>query len=335
MGRTNPEVAKAFYNGEEAQSSNGNMSSRREDGATLLYSYRQVIALRRDDGQVFINAHRFSPTTGSKHQTQLDYGDTAVSFTAISELMGGDWWRRARVMDRGPDYCRNAGCEQENADQSNLFSAGLLAEHPDYGRCWHPNMGDGHAVNIPGYRGSNNSAVLLSFGDGRQAICGEEAGKAVRYQRRTDQLWAALLPAHAYDIRRGFLLLSPPDVRRYEEVNVPGWPALHERKPVQRQGDLYFIPSYDGPPKAALKIDGVALPFVLGGPANGRRSSHIASRARLALDGGGAATIWARGNVDHHEHARLRLPMWHRVCQSSAVRAVSSPLVGAGSAYAD
>lgn len=330
MGHTNAEVGAAFHSGKEAQSSNGNMSSRRWSGATMLYSYRTLIAIRRDDGQVFANAHRFSPTTGSNHQTQIDNSAPSVSFTAVAELIGSEWWRKARVQGQGPRYCRDAGCTQENADQSSLFSSGLMAEHPDYGRCWSPNS-EGHSIEIPDYHGGDNSAVLLSFSDGRQVLCGYEAGKHVRNLGRTDQLWAALLPANAYDIRRGFLLLSPPDVRRYKEGNVPGFPVLHERKPVQRQGDLYFIPSYDGPPKAALKIDGVGLPLTLAAG----RASHIASRARLALNGGGEAQLWARGNVDHREHARLRLSMWHRVYQSAAVRAVSAPLQGGGGAYAD
>jgi hypothetical protein len=209
-----------------------------------------------------------------------------------------------------------------------------------FSKCW--GLGDPqdrHDVTIPAYTNGHwphVAAVLLSFDSrGQQVLCGFERGKALPPFGRTDQLWATILPFRVHDVVQAFEALKPSYVRNAEHSNAIGQTAepriRAEEVPtvaIHRQGDLYFVecPNGHGPPKAAVKLDGATLP-------PGERASHQANQVRVVFGddaaqafhaGTGVWRIWAKGNVDHPEHARLRLKGWHRVLQSAAVRGASS-----------
>jgi hypothetical protein len=163
---------------------------------------------------------------------------------------------------------------------------------------------------------------------------------------RTDQLWAAILPFRVHDIVQAFEALKPAYVRNAERHNrlANGGQSDEPRIPaeevpavaIRRQGDLYFVecPNGQGPPKHAVKLDGATLP-------PGERANHQASQVRVVFgdEATGAWRIWAKGNVDHPEHSRLRLGKWYRVLQSAALRGASSaythPMGGGRGAQGD
>src|SRR5574341_1471377 len=85
--RTNGGLALAFRSGEAARSASGNLESRTEDGRAVLMSYRQPIGIRRAaDGQVFTDAHSYSPTT-SQHQREVSGWRDGLSFLALDGLL--------------------------------------------------------------------------------------------------------------------------------------------------------------------------------------------------------------------------------------------------------
>lgn len=332
MSKTIGQVQEAFHKGEAAHTGRYSLDSDRNGlaEAMALRSYRTTIAIRRDrDGAEFWDGHSYSTTT-SRHQSGHD---PAFSFDCVAELMGPRWWERAAVADWGPRYCADPQCEKETEDLRALYDAGLVKDFP-HRECFSPNEGGQHSVEIDGYNGWYGTAVLLAF-DGQRVLCGFERGKRGRWGG--DQLWAALLPTAVDNVRQAFRALQP---RFFHNIRVDEHdPAVGAK----RQGDLFFVPCYngDGPPTDTVNLDGVALPLAAD------RANHRASKVRFSPTGGytgerGAPTacrIWARGNIDHPEHPRLRLGCWHRVYRSAAVRAVSSAyrhsMGGSGGARGD
>lgn len=358
MSKTNQQVHEAFSKGKAAHNSRYTLESTErvvgQENFTFLTSYRTTIAIRRaEDGAEFRDAHSYSPTT-SQHQ-RGHYGIPAFSFDCVAELMGDRWYETAHIQDWGPRSCDNPECGQERTKHHAQWVAGLMPWYDMFSRCW--GLGDPqdrHTVTIPGYGDGYygaSAAVLLSFTiRGQQVLCGFESGKSVRFGGRTDQLWAAILPFRVHDIVQAFEALKPAYVRNAERHNK--WRAEQVNPPntephvaIRRQGDLYFVecPNGQGPPKEAFKLDGVTLP-------PGERANHRASQVRVMCDASSRAPgtgygptdgwrIWAKGNIDHPEHARLRLGGWHRVLQSAALRGASSaythPMGGGRGVYGD
>ena len=349
MSKTNAQVITAFTEGKRANSSNRNLRSEAngEDGDTFLVSYSTTIAIRRaKTEQVFYDAHSYSPTT-SQHQGG-HYGSPEFSFNCVAELMGTRWYETARITDWGPRTCHDPACEREREQQRCMYLAGITKWYDNiYDRCWaseeerddsRPNL---HALDLPDYGDPKHwatAAVLLEFdrgGQHTQVLCGFERGKNIKWVGRTDQLWAAILPFHVFNIQQAFEALKPAYVRNVERNNELA--AQSENgdghiRAVKRQGDLYFVECLnDGrPPKDAIKMDGVSLP-------PGERANHRPNQVRLVMGPevqqfqsagtpprGVEWLLWARGNVDHPEHPRLRLGSWHRVLASAAVRGASA-----------
>lgn len=342
MSKTNEQVREAFHNGKEGQNGRATLVSTRgmvpEDGITILRSYRTNIAIHREsDGQEFWDGHHYSITT-SQHQ-RGQYDNPHFSFSVVAELMGSRWWERAHIQDWGPRTCSNPLCRERCDTEYEAYKAGRRTWSDDmFSKCHglgDPN--DRHSLEIPGYGHGTwgvAPAVLLSFGHDRQVLCGFERGKSIEGGGgRTDQLWGAILPFRVRDIVQAFEALKPSYVRNAERHNalasnegeIPIDPAVN----IKRQGDLYFVecPNGQGPPKDAFNLDGVTL------PPGETRSNHQASHVRMVCGPASQGLmgvqnegwkIWARGNVDHPEHARLRLKGWYRVLQSAALRATSS-----------
>ena len=347
MSKTNAQVTEAFITGKAAQNSRNSLRSEanHEDGDTFLISYSTTIAIRRaKTEQVFYDAHSYSPTT-SQHQGG-HYGTPEFSFACVAELMGPQWYETARVVDWGPRDCRDPVCQRERDQQYAMYRAEISPFDDEiFSRCWasdeeRATVPNQHALDLPDYGDSKHwatAAVLLEFKQGGQytrVLCGFERGKAIKWAGRTDQLWAAILPVAVFDIRQAFEALKPAYVRNVERNNELATEASQPARNVKRQGDLFFVECLnDGrPPKDALKLDGVSLP-------PGDRANHRPNQVRLVCgpaqesmstytyrgpNSGDMWTIWARGNVDHPEHARLRLGSWHRVIPSAAVRGASA-----------
>ncbi len=347
MSKTNAQVIEAFHKGKEAHNSRATLESLQPiaDGLTILQSYRTTIAIRRgSDDQEFWDGHSYSNTT-SAHQ-RGPYSNPTFSFSVVAELMGSRWWETAHIQDWGPRTCSNPLCQERRDSEYAAYLRNETKYRDDmFSKCH--GLGDPqdrHEVNIPGYgdgrHGGFARGVLLSFGHDRQVLCGFESGKAVKWMGRTDLLWAAILPFRVRDIVQAFEALKPSYVRNAERHNKDQEEAGQPTWAIKRQGDLYFVecPNGQGPPKGAFKLDGVTLP-------PGERANHRASKVRMICGPEGTHSfddagwrIWARGNVDHPEHARLRLGGWHRVLQSAALRAASSPYrhpMGRGGVGAD
>ena len=347
MSKTNAQVLQAFTEGKQANSSNRNLRSEAngEDGDTFLLSYSTTIAIRRAKTErVFYDAHHYSPTT-SQHQSG-HYGTPDFSFNCVSELMGPRWFTTARIMDWGPRQCTDPACKREREQQHAMYLAGITEWYDDIlDRCWAseeelrtvPNL---HALNLPDYSDPKHwatSAVLLEFdqngGQKTQVLCGFERGKNIKWAGRTDQLWATILPMHVYDIQQAFEALKPAYVRNIERHNELAKDANQPIQAIKRQGDLYFIECSNDhrPPRDAIKLDGVSLP-------PGDRANHRPKQVRMIcgpvsqngysyrppVGASDEWTFWARGNVDHPEHPRLRLASWHRVVPSAAIRGASA-----------
>lgn len=356
MSKTNAEVHKAFTEGKEARNSRLSLRSEanHEDGDTFLLSYQTTIAIKQaKTGQVFYDAHHYSPTT-SQHQTG-HYGEAEFSFNCVAQLMGPRWYVWARVMDWGPRRCTDPTCQRERDQQHAMYVAGITEWYDDiWERCWAsdgdraalpPNQ---HAIDLPAYTDGKRwatDAVLLEFGHNKdggqytQVLCGFEHGKNIKWSGRSDQLWAAILPRRVYSIEQAFEALKPAYVRNVERQNELAKDANQPIRAIKRQGDLFFVECLnDGrPPKDAIKMDGVALPpgeranhrpkqvrMVCGPPSFDVSLQPYATRSRVSANGD-EWIMWARGNVDHPEHPRLRLASWHRVIPSAALRGASAP----------
>lgn len=346
MSKTNAQVHDAFGQGKAARNGKGTLTSdtAREDGFTHLQSYATTIAIRRaETEQTFWDGHSYSPTT-SQHQSG-HYGDPTFSFSCVEELMGPRWFETARIVDWGPRQCSDPDCDRERDQQHAMYMAKITPWYDDiFSRCWAteeellriPNQ---HALELPEYNDQTRRwkapAVLLEFNQGGRytyVLCGFEHGKNIKYAGRTDQLWAAILPFRPMNIEKAFEALKPAYVRNVERdnENMANGDIRDNPPPVRairRQGDLYFVscPNGQGPPKDAIKMDGVSLP-------PGDRANHQPNQVRMvcgpspdrAPTGSDEWMFWARGNVDHPEHPRLRLDSWHRVLRSGAVRAASA-----------
>lgn len=344
MSKTNAQVQAAFAEGKTANSSNRSLRSEAngDDGDTSLLSYQTTIAIRRaKTEEIFWDAHSYSPTT-SQHQGG-HYGEPAFSFACVAELMGAHWYETAHIQDWGPRTCHDPECQREREQQQAMYVAGITELYDDiYTRCWASETdrqcpGNQHELELPAYNDGKywaTTAVLLEFNRGgqhTQVLCGFERGKHIKFAGRTDQLWAAILPMRVFDIQQAFEALKPSYVRNVERHNELAKEADQSPLAIQRQGDLYFVEcSNDSrPPRDAIKLDGVSLP-------PGERANHRPKQVRLVCGYeipqtnyiNGRADVWklwARGNVDHPEHPRLRLGSWHRVLSSTAVRGASAP----------
>ncbi len=336
MSKTNEQVREAFAEGKEASNGRATLESLHPitEGLTILQSYRTTIAIRRDrDGQEFWDGHSYSITT-TRHQSGHYGSSPDFSFGVVAELMGSRWWETASIQDWGPRRCSNPECKTRREGEYTAYLRKEIEWSDDiFDKCYRlGDPQDRHEVSIPGYgdgRYGVAAATLLSFEHGPQVLCGFERGKAVKWMGRTDQLWGAILPFRVLDIKQAFESLKPAYVRNAERGNVLAEEAGQTGVNIKRQGDLFFVgcPNGQGPPKEAFKLDGVTL------PPGEARSNHLASQVRMicgptsnGLRGiqNEGWKIWARGNVDHPEHARLRLKGWHRVLQSDAIRAASS-----------
>ncbi len=285
MSLTNAAVHERFAAGKAGRSSNGNLRSERHhsDKATALVSYTTVIAIRRDsDGVIFRNAHAYSVTT-TQHQNH-SYGTPAFSFTCVSELMGSEWWREARLVDQGPRSCNAEPCRTDRKAATDDYHAQWNAyrdgnagnveptiQYPDYDACSHEGE-DGHRLTITGYDSWYLPAVLLDWPGRDQVLLGFERGKAIRYQGRADQLWGAILPRWATDIVAAFDTLRPRDMEP---------DAL-------RQGDLFFRP-YHG--KCHCVCHNADAPIWNGDAESvGQRYPRMANRESEAIE---AKAAWA------------------------------------------
>ncbi len=350
MSKTNTAVQEAFGQGKAARNGKGTLISdtAKEDGFAFLLSYGTTIAIRRAQNEetfeeTFRDAHSYSPTT-SQHQGG-HYGDNPTfSFSCVEELMGPRWFMTARIIDWGPKDCTDPACGRERDQQWAMYRAGITDWYDDImNRCWAteeermriPNQ---HTIELPEYDDKPGRwkapAVLLEFnrsGQHTYVLCGFEHGKTAQYAGRTDQLWAAILPFRPMNIKMAFEALKPSYVRNAERGNALATDAGQPGVAIRRQGDLYFVscPNGQGPPKDAIKMDGVSLP-------PGDRANHRPNQVRMTCGpamrhgyaamppGGDEWLFWAKGNVDHPEHTRLRLGSWHRVLRSAAVQGASA-----------
>lgn len=359
MSLTNAEVHTRFLAGRTGANGRRSMVSDvdPETGTARLFSYTTVVAIRRPDGAIFSDGHRYSVST-SQHQLR---SGASLSFQCAETLAGRDWWTEAEIVDTLPQWCRSRDCKDRHAYECEFYCAAVAARSADIDA--RAEALHGPTPDFPGYAWSASErerrARAIAYDrcqqwrQHRQTIDRETALVGASYppecykpgerghRRTVDQGWDwALLRLPEFD-----MLCGSDRGRAYADAqlfcirlrirceDVPA--ALYALNPwreydgVLRQGEFFFRPvdaSFlvgrldDRTPGV---LHNAAIPQV--NDRGDTRHPHIAMRLYIGPGG----TVYVRGTVQHDQHRRITLgdrQTWYEVRRAADAGAVSSPL---------
>jgi len=304
---TNEEVIKAFALGDVYPEINSNGSVSHYDN--ILFSYREPIAVRRDDGLIMVNGDKWSMTTSS-HQSDLqmklrhkNYFTTSFSaiarFVEIPRRMMAQCLRdgRIEVLDHTEDFIAHY------VRKENVFkSKGVMYKIEDLPAGVEIRYSKDEFGNVQPSLAHMAASCLLKYGDRYGLASMDEL-----------QYFCSELPRSVHTVDGAFHALKPQEVLENEV-------AL----PVFRQGEWFFIPHLVGK-EAREQYNQMETDFKLVGKNGG--NPHIATRGVWLDEQQGTAEV--SGQIRHEEHRMLKLsksddPVIFVAVENTAVRSFSA-----------
>ena len=316
---TNEEVIATFVamNGYPCKNSVGSVSH--ENG--ILYSYREPICIRQENGMYIVNGDKWSVTT-SQHQSTLQSrlrmsgkNFFTTSFSAMERFIGGVSSISLHYSTKGlfAERMRDEVNVVDHTDDfvaiydesSGLFRQGFTCYKKE-------NLPQGAEIR---YRkdpetGENIPTVAHMAG----SVLFEYNGECVIASMDEMQYFVSILPRPVNFVGKAFASLKPEEVLDAEKKGLE----------IFRQGEWFFIPHLIGK-EAREQYNQMETDFKLVGRNGG--NPHKATRGVWLDEQRGIAEV--SGRIRHDEHRMLQLstyndPVIYVAVENTAVRSFSA-----------